>query len=499
MGKLNHARTRSLQGIATVSALLVFFNNCSGGYDTNGTSASLSSQSTGVAPVQLNMTIPNPSGGAPLFDSSKQVNFTGAAGTYTVNIACNGAPAGMLLQLSGTETDKPADLNVVQQFLPISSSGLQCGSNTVLFKQGDWNLALSATAPNMPNVQKPMGATVTCNVATPFTSVSVGTITATADPTYGPNVYDFSIGSITPTGGQAPYFCALDPTGSGIIDTAYQPCTTAFTHFYTNYVGVRTQVGVSVIDSCGVAVSSPSHTVNVAYSSTPYNGHLSQNVYIFGTTSNAKFGKSTVVNDPRFTNVVYLATNNLTAVPNGGSVTPGYTDADDLNSNGNGKPYGKGSFSLNAIENYNHVQSSLTSNSPNFGVSLNISGITGSINPAAPVALSLSGATMSVNYTTDEIGDSAGALSFSGSCAFTGQIQALHVSGSPCTAPYSGDTFQGTVEVAGTFTCTSATGTALTDSAGDSIDFTGTFDGFQNLKGSCNGGNSGSATTQTGF
>ena len=188
-----------------------------------------------------------------------------------------------------------------------------------------------------------------------------------------------------------------------------------------------------------------------------------QNVFIYGHVNSAT---STAATEARVNGVYYLATN--TNVPSNLIVQPSYSGSN---------------FTISASENYGMPSS------VNFGMNIQVTGITGSINVAAGTgSLSVASASLkSVSYSTDQAGDSQAALSFSGAnCALSNQgVNVVFASGTPCTGG-TGTGRQATVEVWGNYSCPS-----LNSASGAAINISGSFDGLTTLVDSCSGGGGG--------
>lgn len=331
---------------------------------------------------------------------------------------------------------------------------LKAGSNSLSIPtQGYYSMKLAVSAPKMLTLTKFYSASVTCQNPT-FTANSLNASSIAVSAAGASNMYNYSAAGITAgANGQAPYTCAWDPTGSGIVDTGFKDCATAVAE-YSNYVANR-NIAVVVKDSCGMA-----HSVS-AIKNLPYtvpaigNG----NVFIAGTVSNAS---GIAINDKRVDGVEYLATNP------GGDVT---------------SSYGSGTFTIKSSKNYQ-----MPSSVP-FGMNISISGITGNLDLAAGTgSLNASAATIkSISYSTDQAGDSAMPLSFSGkNCTLSNQgVKVLFINGTPCAPGETGSGKGATVEFYGNYNCTGLSTTGAT------INISGSFDGLSTLVDSCNGGGGG--------
>ncbi|MGZ3744209.1 MAG: hypothetical protein ACXVB1_09855 [Pseudobdellovibrionaceae bacterium] len=334
---------------------------------------------------------------------------------------------------------------------------LQSGANDFMVSsQGDYSLKLVVSAPKMLPLTKYYTANVTCPNPT-FTANTLDASKISVSSAGANNIFNLSAAGVAAgANGMAPYTCAWDGTGVGIIDTAFGDCNTAVSGFYNNLVSTR-KVYVVVKDACNT-VYTVSKEVNYAYQ-VPAMG--AGNVFIFGQVSNAS---GSAKNDARVDAATYLATN----------VSPGHNI---VQSN-----YGGSGFTISAAQNYGMASS------VSYGMTVQVSNLTGSVDLVNMTStLSAANAKIkSVNYSTDQAGDSMGAVSFSGSnCTISNQnLKVQFVQGTPCSGG-TGSGNKATVEVWGNYSCTSVS------NATGSTTINGSFDGLDDIVDSCSGGGGG--------
>ncbi len=365
---------------------------------------------------------------------------------YTFNLQATNAPAGTTYKLYLTNIDLVSQNTV--------SMNVQEGSNTLSLDMGNYTVKLEATAPGLLPQVKYYQASVTCASPT-FTANSLN---ANAISVSGSNnLYTFSAaGVVASANGMAPYDCAFDITGTGILNTELKPCSQAFSSEYVNYVGPNRHIGLMVRDACNIAVNVEKvSTLNYSEPSMP------GNVFIFGKTSAVS---SALVNDRRVNGIEYLATN----VGGHKVVEP--------------EDYipGSGKWTLSSSMNYGFASSAP------FGMKLVVTGLTDSISPSGGSISAANAKLQSIAYSTDRDGDNAAALKFSGTtCTLSNQgAQLINVSGSPCQSG-SGTHYNGTVEVWGHYVCTNV------KNALGSMTIEGDFDGFADIADNCSGGGGG--------
>lgn len=393
-----------------------------------------------------------------IYDGSNNVVYTDANSSSSL-VLKSAQNYNLVLEPSATVDGAAYSLEMKQIDSPTATASvlpLKAGSNSLSIPvQGYYSLKLAVAAPKMMTLTKFYSASVTCQNPT-FTANSLDASKISVTAGASNNLFNLSAAGIAAgANGQAPYTCAWDPTGSDIVDTGFKDCGQTVANFYSNYVANR-NVSVVVKDSCGMA-----HTVssieNLPYSIPAIGG---QDVFIAGQVSGAA---GIAVNDKRVDGVTYLATN-------AGAFKPVQNS------------YSSGTFTIKAAQNYN-MPSSVA-----FGMSISVQGITGTLNLAAGTGtLDASAATIkSVTYSTDQAGDSAMPLAFSGrNCTLTNQdVKVLFVAGTPC-ADGSGSGNKATVHVYGNYSCTGLSTT------GGSINVSGSFNGLTTLSDSCSGGGGG--------
>lgn len=410
----------------------------------------MASQGTSVtqAQVKVNMKIT---------DSSKNVIYNDAVGgsslvlrsgqAYSLDLKPSASVSGLTYNLALTRT---STVNAVTQNIALKE-----GSNSFSVPtQGDYSMKLLVAAPKMMTLTKFYSASVTCANPT-FTADTLNANAISMVANGGNNLFNVSANGIAGSAnGQAPYTCAFDPTGSGIIDTAFVDCAAGVQRFYSNYLSSR-KVSVVVKDACNI-VQTATKTINLPYSVPALGSGV---VFIHGIVSNAA---GIAQNDKRVDGVHYLATNNGRTIV--------------LNN------YQTGQFTIDAAMNYGMASS------VKFGMNIQLQGIRGSIDVASSSgSLDVSAATIkSIKYSTDQAGDQQAALEFKGSsCVLSNQgVRVLFTSGTPCTSG-SGTGRQATVEVWGQYTCTNLA------AVNGSISISGSFDGLTTLVDSCSGGGGG--------
>jgi len=331
---------------------------------------------------------------------------------------------------------------------------LQSGSNNFSVPtKGDYSLKLVATASQMLPVTKLYTAAVTCQNPV-FSAASLDGSKMTVSGST--NMYTFNASAVVAgANGMAPYTCAWDGTGVGIVDTAFKDCSASSSAFYSNLVGDR---GITVVvkDACNT-VQSVKKTLNLPYVVPSLGG----NVFIHGAVSNAT---GNAMNDSRVDNAIYLATN----VGGNNIVQSSYSGAN---------------FTISAAKNYGMASSVA------YGMKIQVSNLTGSVD-VKTMASTLSAATAklkAITYTTDQAGDAKAATGLSGSsCTLSNQnVKVMFVSGTPCSDG-SGTNNKATVEVYGSYVCT-----GVSNGSGGTITITGSFDGYDTIVDSCSGGGGG--------
>lgn len=377
--------------------------------------------------------------------------------SYMLNLDVTNAPAGATysLQLQRTDLIKPP---------AAISFALNAGSNSFSVPDaGNYSGKLVVSASGFSAETKNYAAIVTCATPT-FSANSMKGVSINVSAGSGDNLYNYSA-SFGSLDGVGPYYCAWDVTGAGIVDTGFDLCVGPgaanpykLNDGYSNLV-LQRNIHLLVKDSCNI-VQTASSSQNLAYpKQTPGAG----NVFIDGQVSNASG-----------------------AAKNNASVDGAFYFADNLNPQRIvTSQYGNGSFQIKSSMNY-HMGSSV-----DFGMELDISGIieTTKIDVSKQQgAVDVSKANINnVTFITDQAGDQAPSLTFSGSnCTWTNRgAKVLFVSGKPCAAGTSGDNNVVTVEVWGHYSCM-----GLSAPTG-SMDIGGDFDGYYDLADSCSGGGGG--------
>lgn len=438
-----------------ISAAIAMLAGCSSPSASNNVTATSSQANQQYIQAHMNVSVSLNgtviySDTAPSGSTLSSLNLLSGT-TYDLNLTVTGAPTGTTYQLTYVNTDlinPPANP-------PIT---LTAGDNQFTVPvAGDYALTLTASAPNYNSEKKSYEAVVVCPSPT-FTKASLNAAAISAT-LVSPNIYLYNaLGVTADANGMAPYFCGWDPTGTGIVDTGFsqENCTAPGLQIYDNYV-LNRNVGLVVKDSCNISYAI-SNSQNLPYTIPSSPG----NVFIQGTESNST---GQAINDPRVDGATYFASNTA----NNKIVT---------------SQYGNGNFTIYAAQNYG------MSDSVNFGMEIKVTGLveTTPINPSTQTgAISAANASIaSVSFVTDEAGDQAPSVKYSGTnCTTTGlNAQVLFVAGQPCTGGTTGDQNTATVEVWGTYSCT-------LNSAGGSITFTGKFDGYWDDADSCTGGGQG--------
>lgn len=399
--------------------------------------------------ASLNLTVLD-SNGRTIYDESSNSSLKLVAGSmYTMRVRGT-APPDTVLSAAITNIDLPSSLTTT---LPFKFNG---DTSWVASSAGDFALKLTITSASSATVaSKNYSAIVTCAGPT-FTATSLSGSQIAISSGAGPNLYQFDVsGVIGAANGHAPYLCALDPTGTGIQDTGFQPCNQAFGNVYVNYVSTR-NVGVIVKDACNTS-HAISNRVNLDYSVPTFPG----STFIYGQVSGAS---GNAVGDPRVDGVTYLAENS------GGH--------NIVSAN-----YGGGSYVINAWQSYG-LPSSVS-----FGTQIRLAGFTDTINVSTGQGtIDASQARIAgMMYATDQAGDQTATLSFTGAnCVLSNQgARVLFNQGQPCGDGKTGDNNTATVEAWGNYSCT-----GLSD-AGGAINLAGSFDGAYTMTDSCSGGGGG--------
>lgn len=443
-----------------ISASLLAVLGCNADYGTDATSGATSSQSASGAPASASLSIYDASSGALVYSDAGGPGSVSLVGgkAYKIQVAVSNAGSAPVSKVTVMNSSIPA-LALHPSVLTMNSSG--SGQFTAV--AGQYSFQLNVMNGNAQAVAKSYTGSASCPNpnASGFTASSLNASGLAVSLAGSNNLFSYNASSVVSgANGVAPYQCAYDLNGTGIVDTAFTDCGAH--DYYSNFLGSR-NVNVVVVDSCGVSASvskSVSFSGNV-----PAMG--AGNVFIAGQVSS---DTGTAASDPRIDNVDYLATNQN---PSYDIVQPNFAMSG-----------GKGTFQIQSSLNYGQP-SSLP-----FGITINVSGITGtfnlSSNPTGTVVTS--GAKVSsIVYSTDQNGDQDPAVSMSSSSCTTGGISAkvTPVVGQPCSSGTSGDNNSATVEVWGTYTCTN-----VSDSGG-SVTISGSFDGLTDMADGCSGGGGG--------
>lgn len=447
--------TQNIALTAIIGALFTWAACNDPGIDNQGGLTQGTSVPTGAIPHgRISLSIFDSGGTLIYSDSNPGTSLVLTAGvTYNFQISSPNAPAGTLFTLQATNVD-------AVNSTPTSVT-LSLGNNTfVPPTQGDFLLTLTPDGSAATTIATATyQASVTCsNPNFSASSLNPQGISVTAGS--GSNLYTFSAANvISGANGMAPYTCAWDLDGDGIVDTAFTDCSTAVSNEYVNYVGTR-NIGVIVKDSCNVP-QTVSASESLAYTVPAMPG----NVFIYGQLAAAT---GTAQGDSRLDGVNYLATNS------GGHniVKPLYSPGAN----------GKGTFTITSTLNYG------TLSSVDFGMQLNLTGFSDTINLSAMTGtIDASAAVLSqTSYSTDQAGDANPARALAGtSCQLTNPgATVIFQQGTPCSAGTTGDNNSADVEVWGNYVCT------VNDSGG-AVTITGSFDGIAHLADNCVGGGGG--------
>jgi hypothetical protein len=477
--KTNNVLNRATKGILSVIAVGTFalfsYTNCSKNSGSGSSSSAVNAAtgtSTAAQTASFGLKVVNSSNNSVIYDDSNTsaTLSLSSGGNYSFNIACSNVPAGSTLKLTATNTSTIAGVTSVPITVPV-----QCGSNAVssnVFPQGKYALKLQATLPvttkgqAAPVVAKSYNASVTCNPADQFVASAVSPANLTVTPSKGTsigygNLYDYNASSVIANA--ANFNCALDFTGTGIIDTVSQPCNQVFSSQYSNAVGVRS-VSLIVQNSCNTyqfttslnnafdpLYTNPSWPAAAAAGSSPVSS-LVPGSFIYAQTSAAA---GSAKGDARVDNMTYLATLN----GNQNAVVP---------------TFDSGIFTIQSTMQYSQ------STSQQFGMNLTISGIKGDTSKVQN--FDFSSAQMSaISFSADEnpsASPAQPAVTFSGSnCTLShmggGTLQssvgAICAGTSGPSAKY--DSANYSVEVWGHYSCTNVSDT------GGSVTIEGNFDG----------------------
>lgn len=446
--------------VLIAGAIACAFQACSAPLATDFASQSATTTSAAPAVGRLSLKLMDSTGKTIYSDDVPNSSLQLKAGQmYSASLAVANALPGATYKLVATQVNVLNGLSLpAVVIVPGTNVPLALPANG----QGEYALKLIATVPGAPDVTKLYTADVQCAQPS-FTADSLNADGLTVSSS-GNNLYAFSAaGVVGNANGMGPYTCAFDPTGTQTQDTAFGSCDQAVTA-YVNYVGPRT-VGLLVKDAC-FTVQSVSKQLTLP-ATTP--AKPSDTPFISAQISNAM---GAVQNDSRVSGVQYLATNTSNAQTKSGNVVQ--------------PAYSNGAFSIQSVYNY-QLPSSV-----NFGIQIQLAGLTDTINVAAGTG-SISAANAQIKkvvYTTDQRGDQSSQVQMqSQSCTLSQQGATVKfVQGQPCNPGMSGDNNSATVEVWGHYSCPqikNADGSSTAAIEGD-------FNGLTNMADSCVGAPGGS-------
>lgn len=380
-----------------------------------------------------------------------------AGKSYRLTLSVVTAPVGTTYTLTMENTS-------VLEPLEIAPQTLQPGDNDFSIPAaGIYSLSITAAATGV-SVPKSFVANVACsNSNFSKTTLKPAAMTVTKIASASNNLFRLSAaGVIASADGSSPYYCAWDPTGTGIRDTGFSLCNGTI-DFYSNFIGDR-KVGLIVRDACNRS-HKLENTANFA----------SQNIsaespYIHGRTSN---GQGSALNDLRVNDVEYLATNK----PNN-SVVSSWFDP------------GKNTFQIKSNKKYS-MQSSVL-----FGMQLDLNGFTNTINRTTGVgSIDATNAKITrVSFSTDQGGDSIDqlqAIYVSDDCDLSNVETEVTFASATCFDGTPAPTQTATITISGEYSCNRTDSKALSKSDG-SVEIQGEFKGLQSIRDACvdnNGGN----------
>ncbi|MBS1960074.1 MAG: hypothetical protein JST80_11410 [Bdellovibrionales bacterium] len=396
------------------------------------------------------------SGGTTLYDSgsSATAGFKAQVGkTYAIKVHVSNLKNGDKAELQMQNTSVPSA--PVQKY-PMDGNGDYNNSNVTFGSPGDYMLKTAIVKSDGSQQSAAVISSVQCANPT-FTASSLNSSGISVSGSN--NVYTYNGASVVSgANGQAPYQCAWDFTGVGIVDSAFADCANPVTN-YSSYVSLR-NIGLVVKDACNTSFAVSKANVNLADTVPSSPG----NVFIVGQVS----AETGTASDIRIKGVKYHSEN----------VGKGQQDVQPN--------YDAGTFTIQAMHDYDGAG---TVHVP-FGVKLVISGLTGTFDLRNNLTGTLSAATAkvkSITYITDQSGDDKPSVTLSGNtCTTTGlNVQILNPTGQPCSGGETGSNNMATVEVWGDYTCTNV------NNGSGSATISGKFDGFIKLVDSCTGGGQG--------
>jgi hypothetical protein len=403
-----------------------------------------------------------------MLDSGGSVIYTDALANSSLRLQ-----AGLNYTIVLDTSNVPAEAQLSLKITNISLVGatpdiltVHAGANSYSpTTAGDYIFTLTVSVAGMsPRIQSYQASVICSNPA--FTADSLNPSSIRAAHSGGQNSYSFSASGVANgANGMGPYQCAWDPTGTGIVDTAFQSCDSALNNFYVDLVGSR-NIGLVVKDSCNIAytISNPQ---TLAFTEPEMPG----NVFIYGVTD-----QNTSQPDARFDGVTYLATNDTMPKP---VVTS----------------YSGGSFSIDSTKLKYDMPSSV-----GHGMRIEIRGLRELVPLTPQGAASYPGADGVVSgafdvsqaklnhltYSTDRAGDQLPQVILTSqneaaNCSYEPHAQAFFSTGTPCSDG-SGTNNKFTVEVWGHYRCTNLKG------ADHSVVIEGDFDGYDTIIDNCVGG-----------
>lgn len=414
---MNSFNQKLRRGLGILSALLLTAGCSNSEFEATSSSAmkQLSSASYGV----ISISITDSSGEEIYSDFNSSTSLKLKAQTaYNLIISAPGAPSNTSFQMVSTK------INTVSQ--TSTTHAMHAGSNSLTVPvPGDYAWKITAQAPGLLPITLTYMADVTC-LNPSFTADSLNPQAITVSQSAPYNLYNYNLAGVTSgANGMAPYTCALDATGVGILSHTFTSCSSGFSNVYVNYIGLR-NVGVVVKDACNIthSISNPTH---LPYTMPTRGGNTT---FISGYTTNAA---GSAVNDPRVDKVTYLATNAGT-----------FDRAVSAR-------LGGGTFGIEGAINYGQNQSVL------FGLSLGLRNISDNIDLLSGTGtVNMSNARISrVDYTTDQAGDHALSVALSSTnCTLSNQgSQVSFVPEMVCS--YTGQTLsRATVKIWGHYVCT---------------------------------------------
>ena len=326
--------------------------------------------------------------------------------------------------------------------------------------------------------QKLMGVAPVCPVTLLSSgSAAGGTVTVTSGSGYNLYNYSVTLPASLSTAAYGTLTCALDPTGTGVIDLLPVPCSGGTTtqlvdqsgnkDIYSNYVGSRpVMVNIhqdlcngtdSITSTNGLkypeVLSSSGSPVALISNSGLNSGSLKlsgQYEFLSAEVSNSSSA------DPRLAGASFLATNY------GGA----QVQADGSNA--------AGPFSISSMTNYAQLYA-LTSSHQSFGV--NIKNFTPN---------NSGGGTGSVTFSTDELGGQSSGFSLTkNDCTFANVGSTLlNIKSGTCQDGTAWQSY--TVDFWGTYSCK-----GMSDGT-NTLDLSGAFEGLHDVPASCPSGGGGS-------